>query len=89
MTKFIILSYQSEQRKESLALTNPSIQFQLDNFKVARLPTKSIKQKICIFYYDRIFWLCIEAFGHLVKDRIKVCLQQHRGVRGFAAPAKK
>ena len=62
MTKFIIVSYQSGQRKESPVLTNPSIQFQLDNFKVARLPTKSIKQKIGIFYYDRIFWLCIEAF---------------------------
>ena len=48
--------------KESLALTNPSIQFQLDNFKIARLPTKSVKQKVSIFYYDQIFWLCIEAF---------------------------
>ena len=60
MTKFIIVSYQSGQRKESLVLTNPSIQFQVDNSKVARLPTKSIKQKVCIFCYDRIFWLSME-----------------------------
>ena len=62
MTKLIILSYQSEQRKV-LALTNPSIQFQLDNFKIARLPTKSVKKKFAFSITTRYFDCVLKHFN--------------------------
>ena len=67
--KLIILSYQSGQRKESLALTNPSIQFQLDNFSLPIVYQRSQSNKKFAFsittaYFDG-------ASKHLISPSVK------------------